>query len=140
MIAEIQARILEAAGNPFFIVEGAVSLAQIKDRPTALPACFVFPVRDASSENSRATGGILQKTEHDIGVLIIFENLSSPVGDAAADDLETLFGWVRACLLGFVPTENMDPIEHVSGELIKARSGTIWWQETFGTADYLEAS
>jgi hypothetical protein len=81
-----------------------------------------------------------QTVGHDIGVLIIFENLSSPVGDAAADELETLFSWVRTCLLGFAPTDDMEPIEHVSGELIKARSGTVWWQETFGTADYLEAS
>ena len=95
MIAEVQARLRTAVDTPFRLVEGAVSLAQIKDRPNAMPAAYVFSVRDASSENQRATGGVLQSTERDFGVLVIFENLASPLGDDAADDDD-------GCLVGDV--------------------------------------
>ncbi len=135
MIAEVQARLRTAVDTPFRLVEGAVSLAQIKDRPNAMPAAYVFSVRDASSENQRATGGVLQSTERDFGVLVIFENLASPLGDDAADELEAMTRWVRQQLIGFQPGDDMDPVEHISGELVKARSGTVWWQETFGTAE-----
>nr|WP_298099770.1 hypothetical protein [uncultured Shinella sp.] len=133
MIAEIQAQLRDAAGTPFALVEGAVSLAAVKDRPTAMPAAFVIPLRDASSGNQRATGGVLQTTAADIGVVLIFENLASPLGDPAADELESLKGWVRARLVGF-EIDECDPLEHIEGELVKARSGVVWWQETFGTS------
>lgn len=132
MIAEIRAQLL-VDGTPFALVEGAVALAQVKDRPTAMPAAFVIPLRDASSANQRATGGVLQATAADIGVVIIFENLGAPLGDPSVDELEALKNWVRAQLIGF-EIEDCDPIEHIEGELVKARSGVVWWQETFGTS------
>lgn len=137
MIREIQLRLRNAADTPFALVEGAISLAQIKDRPEAMPAAYVFPVRAASSGNQRATGGILQETADDIGVVFIFENLSGPIGDPATDELEALIKWVRRRLLGFEVT-GCDPLEHIDGELVKARSGVVWWQETFGTKSLQE--
>ncbi|WP_440411145.1 phage tail terminator protein [Neorhizobium petrolearium] len=133
MIAEIQAQLRDADDTPFALIEGAVSLAQVKDRPTAMPAAFVIPLRAASTGNQRATGGVLQATAADIGVVIIFENLASPLGDPAADELESLTTWVRRRIIGMEIGEN-DPIEHIEGELVKARSGVVWWQETFGTS------
>lgn len=138
MIAEIQARLRDVSGTPFALVEGAISLAAVKDRPTVMPAAFVIPLRDASSGNQRATGGVLQATAADIGVVIIFENLASPLGDPAADELESLKAWVRARLIG-LEVGDCDPIEHIEGELVKARSGVVWWQETFGTSFLQEA-
>lgn len=132
MIAEIRQRLL-VNGTPFALVEGAVALTQVKDRPTAMPAAFVIPLRDASSANQRATGGVLQATAADIGVVIIFENLAAPLGDPSVDELEALKNWVRAQLIGF-EIADCDPIEHIEGELVKARSGVVWWQETFGTS------
>ncbi|QIO60686.1 phage tail terminator protein [Rhizobium leguminosarum] len=136
MIAEVRQQLL-VNGTPFALVEGAVALAQVKDRPTAMPAAFVIPLRDASSANQRATGGVLQATAADIGVVIIFENLGAPLGDPSVDELEALKNWVRAQLVGF-EIEGCDPIEHIEGELVKARSGVVWWQETFGTSTLQE--
>ncbi len=134
MIADIQSRLRDAPGTPFALVSGAVDLAQVRDHPPALPAAFVVILREASSDNERATGPILQRTAADIGVVLVFEHLGSPLGDPAADALETLRGWVRRHLVGFLPADAADPLEHVEGELVKARGGTVWWQETFGTA------
>ncbi|WP_421357806.1 phage tail terminator protein [Agrobacterium rosae] len=132
MIREIQLKLRNAPDTPFALVEGAISLAQIKDRPEAMPAAYVLPVRDASSNNQRATGGVLQATAADIGVVFIFENLTGPLGDPANDELDALKRWVRRQLLGF-EIDGCDPLEHIEGELVKARSGVVWWQETFGT-------
>jgi len=133
MIAEIQARLRDATGTPFAMVEGALAMAQVKDRPTAMPAAYVIPLRDASERNQRGMGGMLQKTEADIGVVFIFENLAAPLGDPAVDELEALKTWVREQLLG-LEIGDCDPIEHIEGELVKARAGVVWWQETFGTS------
>lgn len=139
MIAAIQNRLRTAQGTPFALVEGAVSLAALKDRPTGMPAAFVIPVRAASSPNQRATGAILQKTESDVGVVIIFENLSTPLYEDGADELESLYRFVREQLVGFAPSDDEEPLQHIDGELVKARGGVVWWQETFGTAHYQES-
>ncbi|WP_428429539.1 phage tail terminator protein [Pararhizobium sp.] len=132
MIAEIKQRLLES-GTKFALVEGATELAQVKDRPTALPAAYVIPLEEVSSPNSRATGPILQRTEADIGVVIILENVGSADGDAVTDELETVKNWTRRQLVG-LEIGDADPIEHVAGEIIKARNGTVWFQHTFSVA------
>lgn len=137
MISEVKAKLL-AAGTPFSLVEGTIALAQVKDRPIAMPAAYVFPLRSASSANQRATGGMLQNTGEDFGVIIVFENLSSPVGEPGADELEQILGWVRRQLVGFEIDDDHDPVEHISGALVKAAGGIVWWQEEFGTAHLLE--
>ena len=139
MISEAKDRLL-AAGTPFALVEGTLALAQVKDRPTAMPAAYVFPLRSASSANQRATGGVLQNTGEDFGVIIIFENLSAPVGDPGTDELEQVVGWVRNQLVGFEIDGDHDPVEHISGALVKAAGGIVWWQEEFGTAHLLEGN
>lgn len=139
MIAEIQAKLRDAAGTPFALVAGAVALAAVKDRPNNMPAEFVIPLNQTSGANQRATGGMLQVTAADIGVVIIFENLAAPLGDPAADELDVLMAWVRQQLLG-VEIGDCEPIEHIEGELVKARSGVVWWQERFGTSFIQEAN
>lgn len=136
MIAEIKARLLEA-GTPFAMVEGATAYAQVKDRPNVMPAAFVLPLEEASQPNNRMGGKVLQRTEADIGVVIILENLSGFDGDAAADELETIKRWTRRQLVGF-EIEDCDPLEHVAGEILQARSGTVWFQHTFSTVYFEE--
>ena len=138
MIAAIRDRLLEP-GTPFALVAGAVALAQVKDRPPALPAAYVMPVRAASEPNSRMASPMLQRTATDVAVIIIFEQLAAPLGDPAADLLEELVTWVRGRLLGLTGAD-FEPLEHVSGEMIQARGGTVWWEETWGTAHYQEQS
>lgn len=136
MIAEIRQRLLEVP-TPFALVEGALALAQVKDSPPAGPAGYVFMVREASEANNRMNGPVLQRTAADIAVVIAFEQLAEPLGEPGADDLELLVAWTRNRLIGF-GTSIFEPLEHVSGELVQAKGGAVWWQETFGTAYYQE--
>ena len=135
MIREIREILQGTPDTPFRLVEGTLSVAQLQDRPITMPAAYVMPVSSASGENQRMNG-VLQMTEEHVAVLIIFENLTAPIGDATTDELEALFKWVREQLIGVVLSPFYKAIEHVSGELVKARGGIIWWQETFSITHF----
>lgn len=137
VVSEIIVRLKPDVDPAFAIVEGATEFAAIDTVPTAMPAAYVMTLREASSENQRATGRMLQRTEADIAVVIITSNLSDVPGAAVSADLEDLKGWVRRRLVGFEAPSSDDPLEHVSGELLKTKNGTVWWEEVFGAAYYL---
>lgn len=137
MFSDIVER-LKGGETPFAIVERVSDLAAVDDRPNATPAGFVFLAEDASGPNTRATGPILQRLERDIAIVIITDNATSRTMGAASDDMEGVVGWVRSRLLGFEPEGAVEPMEHVSGQLVKARGGAVWWEERFGVAAYLE--
>lgn len=127
----------------FAIVEGAAAFASIDGVPTASPAAYVLIEAEASGPNARATGGpVLQRCEADVAVVIVTDNVADATGAAAVADIEALKAKTRARLIGFVPASSQDgtPVEHISGELLKARSGTVWHKELFSAAFYLEES
>lgn len=136
-VGEIKLGLL-GAGTPFKLVRGAAQLASVKDRPDALPAAFVLVTREVTAENGRLTGGVLQRCERDVAVVIVCEDLSDIDGDAAADELEGLKTYVRGQLIGFKPTDMVDVITHVSGEVIEARAGCAWFEDTYSAPIYLK--
>lgn len=141
IVAEIIARLLERASPPFALVEGAAELAALDkgSAPIAQPAAFVFISEEASAENERVTG-VLQRTELDVSVVVVCGNVSDARGAAAAGGLDPLKTAVRTALLGWQPASADDAITHVGGSLVRAREGFVWWEMTFATAIYLEAT
>lgn len=139
IVSEIREH-LKAGQTVFKIVAGAIEFSQIDKQHLGSPAAYVMVPEDASSQNERMTGGVLQRLETDIAVLIVVQNLSGPFGEAAGDDLEDLKSFVRTRLIGFVPPSATEPITHVSGELIKASGGTVWFEDRFSVPSYLEQS
>ncbi|NDW04071.1 phage tail terminator protein [Jiella pacifica] len=135
IVAEIEARLVERCQASFAIIAGAIDLARVKERPPASPAAYVVPIREVSAENSRMTG-VSQRTEMDVGVVIIVDNVSDDTGAAAGKDLESLKAIVRKALIGWQPASAEDVIIHVSGEMTSAKGGTVWWEEQFATAYY----
>ena len=142
LVSEIQARLEATSPAVFRIVAGAAAFASLVGEPKATPAAYVLVEQEASEENSRATGPVLQRTEADVAVIIVTRNVSDGIGGAASDDLEALKTAVRRALVGFVPTaaQGGDPLQHISGELLKAKSGSVWHKELFAAAYYLEES
>lgn len=137
-IAEMKLR-LSGEGTPFRIVEGATALAQLKnEKPNATPAAFVLVSKEVSADNDRMTGKVLQRSERDIMVVIFAEHLADPQGDAAADELEELKVYVRGRLIGFVPADMVDPITHVTGEVVEAGNGFVCFEDVFSAPIYLE--
>jgi hypothetical protein len=135
-IAEIKAR-LRGPGSPFAMVQGATALAQVKDKPEALPAAFVLTAKEVSGENMRATGNPMQRLERDIMIVTVSEDLGDPDGDAAQDQVELHKDWVRSRINGWVPPSMQEPITHVSGEIVEARAGAAWFEDTFSAPTYL---
>ncbi|ORE87818.1 hypothetical protein [Aurantimonas sp. 22II-16-19i] len=137
IVTEIKDRLVERCGSAFGMIGDALDLAAVREQPLASPALFVVPLREVSAGNSRMTG-VLQRSEIDFGVVIIVDNISDTTGAAAGQDLEVLKTAVRAALIGWQPASAEDIITHVSGELTGSREGTVWWEEVFAAATYLE--
>jgi hypothetical protein len=138
IIDEVQS-LLKAIPATFATVEGAAELSLLKDAPLATPAAYVIVKDEASGENQRMTGGVLQRTEVDFGVVIVIKNVSDRTGAAATTAVEPLKIATRQALLGQTLAGTDDVITHVSGSLHKAANGELWWEEIFATAYLLEA-
>lgn len=139
VVSEIIARLKPETGAVFAIVDGAGGWAAVSDSvPMATPAAYVVALREASEENARMTGPVLQRLEADIAVILVTSNVSDAIGGAAAGDIEALKAWVRARLIGFTPASAADPLIHVSGELLKTKNGVVWHEEVYGASTYLE--
>lgn len=138
IIDEVQTR-LKAIPATFATVEGAAELALLKDAPLATPAAYVLIKDEASGENQRMSGGVLQRTEIDFGVVIVAKNVSDRTGAAATKAMEPLKIATRQALLGQLLDGADDVITHVSGSLLKAANGELWWEEIFATSYLQEA-
>lgn len=140
IVEKIKSKLIAIDPPVFRIVAGAAEFASIQSVPKALPAAYVMTLHDASSDNERMTGPVLQQTSVDIGIVIVTGNLSDARGDASSHDIEALKKSVRDHLVGYVPDPEGDgmPLIHVSGELLKAWGGSIWWQEVLGASSSIE--
>lgn len=139
-IGEIKARLLQAP-TPFTAVLGAMSLAQIKDNgkpEAAAPVAYVLTAREVSAENERMTGNVMQRSERDIMLVIYAEHLGDPMGGDVDDELEALKAFGRARLIGWHTSDMHEPITHVAGEVVEARGGGVWFEDTFAAPTYLK--
>jgi hypothetical protein len=135
IIQDLIDKLLET-GTPFSIVDGANALAEVDKRPPATPAAYVYVAAEASGANQRMTGPVLQRSAVDIAVMIVTENLAGRID--AARDIETLKGFVRGRFIGLVPVgEGTEPIEHVEGKIVSVKDGMVWFEDVFGTAQFL---
>jgi len=140
IVADIIAQLKAITPPVFSIVEGAAEFASIDTVPVAVPAAYVLVESEESEANVRMTGPVLQRCIADVAVVIVTDNVSDHTGAAASHDIETLKAKVRAVLVGFVPSSSGDgtPVEHISGELLKAKGGTVWHRELFAAVHYLQ--
>lgn len=139
-VGEVKLR-LQETGTPFTTVLGATALALVKEgqRPegVTLPVCFVLAVKEVTDKNSRVTGRSLQRMERDLMCIYVLEHAGDNTGDAVDDQLEAVKAWSRAKLIGFVPTDMTEKITHVGGEVVEARGGAVWFEDTFDAPTYI---
>lgn len=138
IVAEVIDRLKSAPGTPFRLIAGAAQLAALTDAPTALPAVFVFVKEEASGDNERLND-LAQRTEMDLGVVIVAGNVADALGAGAAADIEQLKAHVRSRLVGWQPASSDEAITHIGGQLVRSRAGAVWWEMTLGCAFYLFA-
>ncbi|MBD8890151.1 phage tail terminator protein [Roseibium litorale] len=135
LVASFQAR-LSAAGSLFRQVAGSYEFANLDKKAKASPAAFVMVREDASGDNERLNGPVFQRVETDVAVLIRVTSLAGNAG--AVTDIETLKAHARGRLLGFVPDGCDEPVTHISGALVKASGGEVWWEDVFSAPQYIE--
>ena len=139
LVSDVITRLEAIDEPPFRIVDGAAAFSAVKDKPRALPAAYVFVKEEASSPTERMTGPVLQRVETDLAVLIIAGNVSDARGAAASADIDVLKDAVRAALVGFVPdASNGEPMQHLSGQLVKVTGGTVWFEDLYAAVTYLQ--
>lgn len=137
-IPEMKGR-LGGAGSPFTVVLGATSFAQVKDRPSAiLPVAYVFVAEEATGENQRLTGRILQLNQRDVAVVYVLEHAGDADGGDVADPLEDIKTFGRERLIGFVPTDMVEPVTHVRGSVLEAAEGVVWYADIFAAPIFLK--
>lgn len=137
MIIETISNKLLEPGTPFAIVEGANALAEVENRPPATPAAYIYVAAEASGPNERLTGPVLQQSAVDVAVMIVTENGAGP--NDVARDIETLKKFVRVRLIGLVPDPATgEPIVHVEGKIVSVRDRMVWFEDIFGTGQFLE--
>lgn len=133
VVSEIREKLQAIDPAVFNYVAGAAEFSALTGEPLSTPAAYVMTEGEASAENSRMTGSVIQRTESDFAVVIVTRNVSDGTGGAASDEIEDLKQAVRDALVGFEPTD-AEPVEHIEGNLLKAKNGSVWWRELFGTA------
>ena len=130
-------------GNTRFAsISGAADLAAIEDSAIALPAVFVLSVEEVTAENQRfgENAGVLQRHEADIAVVIVIGNVGDVAMGDARNDIETYKKFVRGRLLGYLPSGADEPLTHVSGTVLRARHGTVWFEDKYALTTCLEQS
>lgn len=137
LVQEIITR-LKPVETPFKAVSGTADFALIEKHRLGSPAAFVMVAEEVAGDNERINGKVLQRLETDVAVVIVADNLGDARGGAAADDIEDLKTFVRSRLIGFEPADSEEPLTHISGKLLKARSGTVWFEDLFAATSYLE--
>lgn len=135
LVASFQARLSEA-GSLFRQVAGAAEFAALEKIAKASPSVFVMIREEASGENERLNGPVFQRMETDVAVLIRVANLAGTAGGIT--DIEALKAHARGKLVGFVPAGCDEPVTHISGELVKAAGGEVWWEDLYSAPQYIE--
>lgn len=138
---ELKTHIGPGNGSPFKIVSGAAGLAAAMSKPPkSLPAAFVFFGEEASAENTRSTGKVLQRQERNLSVVFVTENKSDAIGDAAGDEVEDIKTWLRGRLIGFrsLVAPQDEPITHVQGAIADFRDSRVWFEDVYSVPTYLE--
>jgi hypothetical protein len=137
-IPEVKARLL-VAGTPFSAALGATSYAQVKDRPSVtLPCVYAFFAEEVTADNERMTGKVRQRSERDLVLVYVVEHAGDADGGDVADPLEDIKTFGRGQVLGFKPSDMVDPITHIRGAVIEAVDGVVWFADTFSAPIYLK--
>lgn len=121
-------------------VGGAADFDVAIQGAVAMPAVFVIPLGELAAPNA-LVGGLSQRVQLEVGVLLAVTNRRDAAGKAALVDLNSLRLLVRAALLGWVPDATTgERFVYRSGRLMRMDGdGRLWWIDQFAVNSYLRA-
>lgn len=120
-------------------VDGAIKLMSAMESPPLGISAYVIPTGEQSDANDTISI-ISQRVSAGFAVLIMMAfDMNDDTGAQAYADIQTVREEVMIALLGFVPFDGADPIEHSNGSLANLLPGVIMWSDEFNTGYYRRA-
>lgn len=140
MLSAVKQKLKAIDGQPFKLVNSALSLASVLEKPIKQsPALYVIPIADRPGKEQRTTGQLLQNVTTTFGVVIAVKSINNPTGSDAEDKLEEYRELIQNALFGWRPTSEHVPILLGGGDLVSMNKNGVWWLDKFTTSNYAEA-
>lgn len=99
----------------------------------ARDSAFVVPMREFAQENERTTGTYSQQMTTLFAVMIGIRAINDRLGNTINDRLARAIKEVRKALVGWEPSEDLEPISFIEGEIVAFLRGGAFWMEQFST-------
>lgn len=126
-------RIEQAPDNPFKQLGVGLDLAALlKAPPAQSPCAFVYPLAASGKPGQFANVG-RQLIIQAFGVAVFVRRHGDATGGAKADDIETMYLFLRSLLIGWEPVGH-NPVEFLRGGIEAMGNGAVWWSEEFSTS------
>lgn len=134
MIDLVVQRIRTAPDNPFQEIGTSLDLAAIVKAPPARDkVAFVWPVA-ASGAPNQLVNAHRQRIAESVGVTIFLRRHGDQRGAEKADQLVTIYTWLRKALIGAQIDPAYEPLEFQMAGLDLMKDGYVFWTEQFTTA------
>jgi hypothetical protein len=122
-------------------VARAVDLAELIAKnmlPPQTPAAFVLWAGDNAAPNDMAP--ITRQTVREMAsVVLVARKAGDITGAKASDDADDIGDDVVAALVGYQPSDQLDPFEYLRGRLLGLQDGAVITQLDFSIRRYLRA-
>jgi len=115
-------------------VDGAAGLPTVKTA-VRTPAAWVIPSAERAAEN-QLVGGHSQRVTETVEVITAVRNVKDKRGATAQGEMVPVRRAIKQALVNWSPSADHDPVEFVSGRLLKFGDGVLWWVDRFQTAYY----
>lgn len=126
---------IEVDGLPLFeqVLTALDPDTVIEAGAVARDSAFIVPMREFASENERTTGTYSQQMNTLFAVMIGIRAINDRLGSTINDRLAKAIKEVRKSLVGWQPSEDLEPISFIEGEIVAFLRGGAFWMEQFRT-------
>lgn len=126
---------IEVDGAPLFqdVLTALDPETVIESGAVARDSAFVIPMREFAQENERTTGTYSQQMTTLFAVMIGIRAINDRLGSSINDRLARAIQEIRKSLIGFEPTNDLEPISFIEGEIVAFLRGGAFWMEQYRT-------
>lgn len=133
-VAAVITRLKETASR-LRIVDGAADLDTARrTSPKTTPAAFLVTTESAQAPAGATSGQLIQRVEVSIHVVLFVRNVAGQdIGASARGEMDTLITDVRAALIGWSPSSDIEPISLRAARDEAYELGQLVVQEVYRT-------
>lgn len=111
-------------------VTASLDVADMIERPVAMPTCYVCPTGTGGGEPGRVTG-MMQRRRHTVVVLVGLSARNSEGAAGAVIELFDLVTAVDAALSGWRAGTWRSALHYERDSLVATPKGGVWWEIVF---------